>query len=219
MTMKWQPSATRQVGLCLWVARHTVAQDNTPVTNNSDLSDEVRKAVWAMTEEERLAFRKAAKDMEQFVKTKHVYRPPPLASVRGSDKAPRTAATVSVRAEVPETPPVTETDGDGTGVVAPCPTSRELPTTANGARTATVYRGSRPSPATTLRNMCEAPATDVASLFRPRHFTPRHRDYDRCNKNMFTHTLNAIYSASRLANFFSHLSFIQLCEKNFMYCK
>ena len=51
------------------------------------------------------------------MKTKHVYRPPPLATVGGSDKAPRTAATVSVEAEMPEAPPVTETDGKNPGIV------------------------------------------------------------------------------------------------------
>ena len=34
-----------------------------------------------------------------------------------SDKAPRAAATVSVEAEIPEAPPVTETDGKNSGIV------------------------------------------------------------------------------------------------------
>ena len=102
----------------LSAARRSVAQDNAPINiPDNDLNDEVRKAVWAMTDEERLAFRKAAKDLEKFVKTKRAYRPPPLAAVAGSDKAPRTTAPDSVQAKVLETPPVTETDGGGTGVV------------------------------------------------------------------------------------------------------
>ena len=36
----------------------------------------------------------------------------------GSNKSPRTAATVPAQAEVPDALPVTETDGDGFGVVA-----------------------------------------------------------------------------------------------------
>ena len=113
----------------LSMARRTVAQDNAPINNDNDLKDQARKAVWAMTNE-KLAFRKVAKDMEKCVKTKHVYRPPALALARGSDKAPRMAATVSVRAEVPEAPPVTETDGDGTGVVAPRPVGGDMATAA-----------------------------------------------------------------------------------------
>ena len=74
-----------------------------------------------MTDEERIAFRKAYKDMKKFAKP-YVYRPPPLAMGGGrgggSNKSPRTAATVPAQAEVPDALPVTETDGDGFGVVA-----------------------------------------------------------------------------------------------------
>ena len=102
----------------LSAARRPGAQDNAPTnTPDNDLNDKVRKAVWAMTDEERLAFRKAAKDLEKFVKTKRAYRPPPRAAVAGSDKAPRTRGPDSIQAKVLETPPVTETDGGGTGVV------------------------------------------------------------------------------------------------------
>ena len=97
-----------QASGALSAARRSVAQDNAPInTPDNDLNDKVRKAVWAMTDEERLAFRKAAKDLEKFVKTKRAYRPPPLAAVAGSDKAPRTTAPDSVQAKVLETPPVT----------------------------------------------------------------------------------------------------------------
>ena len=101
-----EPAVRDPVSGALSGACRTLAQDNA-------LNDQVKKAVWAMMDEERLAFRKAYKDMEKFVKTKHVYRPPPLATVR--DKAPRTVATVLVQAEVPEALPGTETVGDNSG--------------------------------------------------------------------------------------------------------
>ena len=105
------------VSVALSAACHTVVQDNVLINNASDLNDQVKKGVWAMTDEERLAFRKAYKDMEKFVKTKYVYRPPPLAMVGVSDMASRTVATVSVQAEELEAPHVTETDGSG--IIAP----------------------------------------------------------------------------------------------------
>ena len=67
-----EPAVRDPVSGAVSGACRTVAQDNA-------LNDQVKKAVWVMTDEERLAFRKAYKDMEKFVKTKHVYRPPPLA--------------------------------------------------------------------------------------------------------------------------------------------
>ncbi len=101
-----EPAVRDPVSRALSRACRTVAQDNA-------LNERVKKAVWAMTDEERLAFRKAYKDMEKFVKTQHVYRPPPLATVR--DKAPRTVAPVLVQAEVPGALPGTETVGDNSG--------------------------------------------------------------------------------------------------------
>ena len=73
-------------------------------------------------------------------------------------------------------------------------TSRELPTTADRARTATLYHGSRPSPEHYVI-MCEASATDVASLFRPHHFTPRSARPSEHDRKTCLQTRRTLYAA------------------------
>ena len=69
--------------------------DNAPSNNARDLNDQIKKAVGAMTGEERAAFRKVYKNRKKFAKP-HAYRPTPLAAVGLNDKA----STVPAHAEV-----------------------------------------------------------------------------------------------------------------------
>ena len=94
----------------------TVDQENAPINNASDLNDQIRKAVRAMTNEALLE--KGCQRHKKGRETKHEYRPPPLATlvvvVVGGCVWGGVATRRPGRWPLSRSGPVTETEGDAT---------------------------------------------------------------------------------------------------------